>query len=87
MSRMQPDIIIQKIDALEKKIDAVYASAEKTRKYFLWTTILSVAFFVLPLIGIAFALPFFGDYINSALGASMGGLDLQNIQDLQGLTK
>jgi hypothetical protein len=49
----------QKIDELERKIDAVYVSAEKTRKYFLGTIIVSVIAFVLPLIGLLFAIPSF----------------------------
>jgi hypothetical protein len=49
----------EKILELEKKIDAIYVSVEKTRKYFLWTLILSVLFFVLPLVGLAFAIPAF----------------------------
>ncbi len=43
----------------QKKIDAIYASVEKTRKYFLWTMIITVALFVLPLIGLVFAIPSF----------------------------
>lgn len=53
-----------------KKIDAIYISVEKTRKYFLWTLILSVAFFVLPLLGLVFVIPFF---LNNYLGA-LGGI-------------
>ena len=49
----------QKIEELSKKIDAVYASVEKTRKYFKWTMIITVALFVLPLIGLVFAIPSF----------------------------
>lgn len=48
-----------RIDALEKKIDAVYVSAEKTRKYFLTIIVVSVVAFVLPLIGLLFAIPSF----------------------------
>ena len=55
---MQPDIS-QRMTELEKKIDAIYISVEKTRKYFLWTMIITVALFVLPLIGLAFAIPSF----------------------------
>ena len=49
----------QKIEELSKKIDAIYASVEKTRKYFKWTMIITVALFVLPLIGLVFAIPSF----------------------------
>ena len=47
----------QRLGALEKKIDDVYASAEKTRKYFLAVIIVSVVAFVPPLLGLLFAIP------------------------------
>lgn len=46
-----------KFDVLERKIDLIYASVEKTRKYIFWTMIVSLVFFVLPLILLAIALP------------------------------
>ena len=49
----------QKLAQLERKIEAVGATAEKTRKYFLWMLILSLVFLFLPLIGLMFALPMF----------------------------
>lgn len=44
---------------LEKKIEAIYISVEKTRKYLWWTVVITVVLFVLPLIGIVFAIPSF----------------------------
>ncbi len=49
----------QKIIELETKINAIYVSVEKTRKYFLWTMIITVVLFVVPLIGLVFAIPSF----------------------------
>lgn len=49
----------QAIDALSAKLDAIYASSEKTRRYFQWTMYITIALFVLPLIGLAFAIPAF----------------------------
>lgn len=49
----------QRLDALEKKIDAVYTSAEKTRRYLLWTFIAGIVAFLLPLVGLLFAVPSF----------------------------
>jgi type IV secretory pathway component VirB8 len=49
----------QRLALLEEKIEKIYISVEKTRKYFLWTLIISVALFVLPVIGLAFAIPAF----------------------------
>ncbi|MDD4990555.1 MAG: hypothetical protein PHW31_04625 [Candidatus Pacebacteria bacterium] len=51
--------ILQKLAEQDKKIDAVYQSVEKTRKYFLLTLIISVAVIILPLIGILFMMPNF----------------------------
>lgn len=56
----------EKIRELEKKIDAIFVSVEKTRKYFVWTLILTGVMFFLPLIGLIFAVPFFLQALNSA---------------------
>lgn len=55
---MESDLA-QKFETLEKKIDAAYESAEKTRKYFLVFLILSTIGFLLPIIGLLFAVPAF----------------------------
>ena len=51
--------IAQRLTALEAKVDKIFISVEKTRKYFLWTLIISVVLFILPLIGLVFAVPMF----------------------------
>jgi hypothetical protein len=48
-----------KFEALEKKMDATYASAEKSRKYVLGMLIATLAAFVLPIVGLLFAIPQF----------------------------
>jgi len=55
---MEQDIL-QKFEELDKKLDAIYKSVEKTRKYFLFTLIISVVFIVLPLVGLIFIIPMF----------------------------
>jgi len=50
---------VKKLSELEAKIDAIYVSVEKTRKYILWTVIATVVVFVLPLVGLVFAIPMF----------------------------
>ncbi len=67
---MEDQELRQKLDTLEQKIDAVYVSAEKTRKYFLGVIIVSVVAFVLPLVGLMFAIPSF----LSTYGEMMSGL-------------
>ncbi len=51
--------IAAKIEALESKVDAVYRSSEKMRKYFLWTLVITAAVVILPLIGLLFVIPQF----------------------------
>ena len=47
------------------KIDAIYASVERTRKYLFWMMIASIVFVVLPAIGLVFAIPSFLSSYNS----------------------
>lgn len=55
----------EKLEILNKKIDDIYVSVEKTRKYFFWTMVITVALIVLPLIGLFFAVPsFLTNYVN-----------------------
>jgi len=59
---MEPD----KFKELETKIDKIYLSVEKTRKYFFWTLMITLACVIIPLIGLAFVLPsFMGNYVDS----------------------
>lgn len=58
-----------RLDVLEQKIDAAYRSAEKTRKYILWTVIITVAFIVIPLVLLPFA-------ASSLLSSYSGALSL-----------
>lgn len=51
--------IKKQLDDQQKKIDQIYISVEKTRKYFLWTMIITVALVVIPMIGLIFTIPSF----------------------------
>jgi len=55
---MQPSLEEQ-IREQGTKLDAIYISVEKTRKYFQMVIWVSVAMFVLPLIGLIFVIPAF----------------------------
>lgn len=59
--------LTERLATLEKKIDAIYVSAEKTRKYIWWTVVITVAVFVLPLIALAFVIPSFISSYTSVL--------------------
>lgn len=64
---MDPELL-KKLEDQEKKIDDIYKSVEKTRKYFLWTLIITVVMVVLPLIGLAVVIPMFMNTLTSAYG-------------------
>jgi len=51
------DKILEKIEEQNKKIDSIYKSVEKTRKYLKWTFYITVIFFVLPLLAVVVVLP------------------------------
>jgi hypothetical protein len=58
------------LQALESKLDAIYTSVDKTRKYFLLIMWVSVAFVVVPAIGLLLVIPAF----ISSYTASLEGL-------------
>jgi len=63
---MENEELKKKLEEQSLKIDAIYQSVEKTRKYFLamiWITVIAV---VLPVIGLVFAVPAF---LNSYVGS------------------
>ena len=51
--------LLQRIEAQEKKIDAIYRSVEKTRKYFMWTLIITVCAILIPLLILPAVIPAF----------------------------
>ncbi len=55
---MDPELS-NRLVALEQKVDALGASLERVHKYFLWTGIISVALFILPVLGILAFIPSF----------------------------
>lgn len=61
--------LIRRFEAIEKKLDATFVSAEKTRKYIFWTVVITVGLFVVPLIASVFILP---SFINTY--AQIGGI-------------
>ncbi|KKQ38770.1 hypothetical protein A2907_00975 [Candidatus Azambacteria bacterium RIFCSPLOWO2_01_FULL_37_9] len=51
--------IMQKFEEQARRLEEIHRSVEKTRKYFLWTLIISVVVIILPLIGLMFMIPQF----------------------------
>lgn len=62
-----------KIASLETKIEAIYASVEKTRKMILWTGIITAVVIILPLIAMVFVIPSFIDNYTNTLN-SLGAI-------------
>jgi hypothetical protein len=60
--------ILKKLEDQENKINAIYISVEKTRRYFLWTLIATIVAFVLPLLGIVLVIPWFLKTMSAAYG-------------------
>lgn len=60
--------IQNKLKEQDEKLDAIYKSVEKTRKYFLIVIWITVIAFVLPLIAMMFVIPSF-------MSSYMGSLD------------
>ncbi|MCD6550204.1 hypothetical protein J7K24_01510 [bacterium] len=60
--------ILEKLKEQDKKLDAIYHSVEKTRRYFLWTFIITIAMIILPLIGLIILLPRVLDIYTGLLG-------------------
>lgn len=58
--------ILKKFEEQEAKLDAIYQSVEKMRKYFLWTLYVTIATIVLPIIGLIIIIPWFLKIMSSA---------------------
>jgi len=65
---MEPSIKDQ-LEAQGNKIDAIYISVEKTRKYFLIILWATVIMFVLPMIGLVFIIPSFIEIYTSSMSS------------------
>lgn len=72
--------IQEQLSAQQQALVQIYKSTEKTRKILMWSGIVSVAMFVLPLIIVLVMLP----KILGTFTASMGGLDASSLSDLGG---
>jgi len=56
--------LAKRLAVIEAKVDAVFVSAELTRKYFFWTMVVTIVIVVLPVIGLLFVIPtFMNNYV------------------------
>ena len=74
--------LLAKLDEIGAKADQAFRAAESVRKYLFWTGVVTVAFIVIPLIGLVFAIPMFMhnylDPLNSAAGNTTSIVDLMS---------
>ena len=77
--------LAQRLQAQDAKLDAIWQSVEKTRKYFQMTFWITVILFVLPLVGLIFVVPYaMSSYLGALGGGDSGGASqLQQLQQLQ----
>jgi len=65
---MEEEELKQKFSEIDAKLNAIFTSSEKIRRYFLSLLIISVVVFILPLLGLIFAVPAFLNSYTSVLG-------------------
>lgn len=64
--------LLAKLEEISAKVDKAYRAAESARKYLFWTGVITIALIVLPLIGLAFALPqFISSYTTTLNGIGL----------------
>lgn len=66
-SNMEPDLL-KRFEEQSVKIDAIYKSVEKTRKYFQWTLIITIVVIVLPILVSILILPMLMNSVTSMMG-------------------
>ena len=59
---------MKRMEEQEEKLERVYRSIERMRKYFLWTLVITIAVIILPLIGLFFVIPQFLSMYSGGLG-------------------
>lgn len=64
--------ILERLKKNDEKLEKIFVSVEKMRRYFLWTLIITVVMVLLPAIGLIFAIPKFIETYGQI--GNMGGL-------------
>jgi len=62
-----------KLDEIAAKADAAYHAAEKARKYLFWTGVVTIAFIVIPLVGLLFVIPSFINTYTTTYSSLLNG--------------
>lgn len=59
--------MLEKLNQLEQKVEETRVLAQKTWRLFFWTMVGTVVMFVLPLIALAFVIPYFLKSVTAGL--------------------
>jgi len=62
-----------RLDEIEVKVEAARKAAESTRRYLFWTGVVTIALFVLPLLGLVFVIPMFINNYVTPINNAVGG--------------
>ncbi len=73
-----------KLEEIEQKVDAAYRAAHRAQQYLFWTGVITVVLFVVPLIGLAFTIPYFLNNTVGAYSSLMNNQPLTQTQRAQG---
>lgn len=65
---MNPNETQRKLEELNAKMDEIVKSVRQMKNYFKWTLIVTIAVVVLPIIGLAFAIPSYLNQLNTITG-------------------
>lgn len=89
LSYMEEADIAKRMAVLETKIDEVHKYVKRLYNIFLWTGIITVAMFVLPLIGLMFVIPsFISSYTSmGSIGDPSSQSATQSLDQVNGLAK
>lgn len=64
----------------DEKLDEILRRVKRIQQYFLWSLVLTIFFFVVPLVGLLFVIPWFlGNYLGS-FGAVDSGQMMQSME-------
>jgi hypothetical protein len=59
--------ILKQLDELKTRVDTLYATLAKIKKYFTIAVVIYALLFILPLIGLLIAVPYYLNTLNTAL--------------------
>ncbi len=69
--------VLQRLERLEQKLDRTTTSVEKTRKYMLWSLVVTVGMIIVPILLLLFFLPMLLDGFSGGLESQLTELEIE----------